>query len=312
MENLRQSRSNLATPTMKPVNRGYLAALECVRHLGAVSTLFPSAARGFRCPGHRTPRRVVLPVRARLDRNPRRDACAPGDTRRSKRCLATGRLGNPDIRQLAHLCVGGDARARHRNQSGLFHRAAGQRGARSGSSFREAQPGAMGGGRAGGGRRRRSHLHDRKSSVDRADVGILVRNLWPDPQSRESRIVARTRNRNIAARSLRGRVFAVVRAGGCRCARPCGTHGRCAADRQRAGHRHRLCSLFAYGTRLLPYSTVGVLQYITPTLQFACGVFVLHEPFEVARAVGFTIIWAALLIYAGEGLRLSHRQRASA
>ncbi len=70
--------------------------------------------------------------------------------------------------------------------------------------------------------------------------------------------------------------------------------------------------LFAYGTRLLPYSTVGVLQYITPTLQFACGVFVLHEPFEVARAVGFTIIWAALLIYAGEGLRLSHRQRASA
>jgi EamA domain-containing membrane protein RarD len=41
-------------------------------------------------------------------------------------------------------------------------------------------------------------------------------------------------------------------------------------------------------------------------------VFVLHEPFEVARAVGFTIIWSALLVYAGEGLRLSHRQRASA
>jgi chloramphenicol-sensitive protein RarD len=70
--------------------------------------------------------------------------------------------------------------------------------------------------------------------------------------------------------------------------------------------------LFAYGTRLLPYSTVGVLQYITPTLQFACGVFVLHEPFERARAVGFTIIWAAILIYMGEGLRLSGRQRAPA
>jgi chloramphenicol-sensitive protein RarD len=70
--------------------------------------------------------------------------------------------------------------------------------------------------------------------------------------------------------------------------------------------------LFAYGTRLLPYSTVGVLQYITPTLQFACGVFVLHESFERTRAVGFAIIWAALLIYAGEGLRLSSRQRASA
>jgi chloramphenicol-sensitive protein RarD len=68
--------------------------------------------------------------------------------------------------------------------------------------------------------------------------------------------------------------------------------------------------LFAYGTRLLPYSTVGVLQYITPTLQFMCGVFALHEPFERARAVGFGIIWAALLIYTGEGLRLSREQRA--
>jgi chloramphenicol-sensitive protein RarD len=68
--------------------------------------------------------------------------------------------------------------------------------------------------------------------------------------------------------------------------------------------------LFAYGTRLLPYSTVGVLQYITPTLQFICGVFALHEPFERARAVGFGIIWAALLLYTGEGLRLSREQRA--
>jgi chloramphenicol-sensitive protein RarD len=66
--------------------------------------------------------------------------------------------------------------------------------------------------------------------------------------------------------------------------------------------------LFAYGTRLLPYSTVGVLQYITPTLQFMCGVFALHEPFERARAVGFGIIWAALLIYTGESLRLSRRE----
>ncbi|MGB6307572.1 MAG: EamA family transporter RarD [Steroidobacteraceae bacterium] len=65
--------------------------------------------------------------------------------------------------------------------------------------------------------------------------------------------------------------------------------------------------LFAYGTRLLPYSTVGVLQYIAPTLQFVCGVFVLHEPFDASRAIGFTIIWAALLIYAGEGLRLSRK-----
>jgi chloramphenicol-sensitive protein RarD len=71
--------------------------------------------------------------------------------------------------------------------------------------------------------------------------------------------------------------------------------------------------LFAYGARLLPYSTVGVLQYIAPTLQLACGVFAFHERFERARAIGFALIWAALLIYAGEGLWLSRkRQRAFA
>jgi chloramphenicol-sensitive protein RarD len=67
--------------------------------------------------------------------------------------------------------------------------------------------------------------------------------------------------------------------------------------------------LYTYGTRLLPYSTVGVLQFITPTLQFACGVFALHEPFDGTRAIGFTAIWTALIIYAGEGWRLSHRMR---
>jgi chloramphenicol-sensitive protein RarD len=71
--------------------------------------------------------------------------------------------------------------------------------------------------------------------------------------------------------------------------------------------------LFGYGARLLPYSTVGVLQYIAPTLQLACGVFAFHERFERTRAVGFALIWAALLVYAGEGLWLSHkRQRAFA
>jgi len=68
--------------------------------------------------------------------------------------------------------------------------------------------------------------------------------------------------------------------------------------------------LFAQGTRLLPYSTIGLLQYIAPSLQFMCGVFVLHEPFDHARAIGFALIWTALVIYAGEGLRLSRRQQA--
>jgi chloramphenicol-sensitive protein RarD len=68
--------------------------------------------------------------------------------------------------------------------------------------------------------------------------------------------------------------------------------------------------LFAYGTRRLPYSTMGVLQYIAPSLQFASGIFILHEPFDHARAIGFVVIWAALILYAGEEARLSRKQQA--
>src|SRR6516164_9759573 len=60
--------------------------------------------------------------------------------------------------------------------------------------------------------------------------------------------------------------------------------------------------LFAYGARALPYSTVGVLQYITPSLQLLCGVVLFHESFGPARAAGFALIWVALLIYAADGL----------
>jgi chloramphenicol-sensitive protein RarD len=65
--------------------------------------------------------------------------------------------------------------------------------------------------------------------------------------------------------------------------------------------------LYAYGARLIPYSTVGLLQFIAPTLQFACGVFVLHEPFERARFIGFTLIWISLLLYAGDAARSARR-----
>ena len=60
--------------------------------------------------------------------------------------------------------------------------------------------------------------------------------------------------------------------------------------------------LFAYAARLLPYSTVGILQYIGPSGQLLCGVLVFHERFDGARAVGFALIWLALAIYALDGL----------
>ena len=60
--------------------------------------------------------------------------------------------------------------------------------------------------------------------------------------------------------------------------------------------------LFAYGARLLPYSTVGVLQYIGPSLQLACGVLFYHESFAADRAAGFGLLWAALILYAADGV----------
>jgi chloramphenicol-sensitive protein RarD len=66
--------------------------------------------------------------------------------------------------------------------------------------------------------------------------------------------------------------------------------------------------LFAYGARRIPYSTMGLLQYIAPTLQLACGVLALHEPFEAKRVAGFALIWAALVIYAVDGLRQARAQ----
>ena len=59
--------------------------------------------------------------------------------------------------------------------------------------------------------------------------------------------------------------------------------------------------LFAYGARRVRYSTVGVMQYIGPTISLAIGVAMLHEPFPFAKAAGFMLIWLGLVIYAVDG-----------
>jgi chloramphenicol-sensitive protein RarD len=60
--------------------------------------------------------------------------------------------------------------------------------------------------------------------------------------------------------------------------------------------------LFSYGARRVPYSTIGVIQFIAPSLQLVCGLLVFREPFESARATGFVLIWIGLLIYAANAL----------
>ena len=52
--------------------------------------------------------------------------------------------------------------------------------------------------------------------------------------------------------------------------------------------------LFNGSTTRLPFTTIGLLQYITPTLQFSVGVWIRHEDMQTARWVGFLIIWVSL------------------
>jgi chloramphenicol-sensitive protein RarD len=56
--------------------------------------------------------------------------------------------------------------------------------------------------------------------------------------------------------------------------------------------------LFNGAATRLPYSTLGLLQYITPTLQFSIGVWINHESMPTARWIGFIIIWFALFALA--------------
>jgi chloramphenicol-sensitive protein RarD len=70
--------------------------------------------------------------------------------------------------------------------------------------------------------------------------------------------------------------------------------------------------LFAGAANRIPLSTVGVLQYIAPVLQFAIGVLLLHESMPPARWIGFGLVWLALAIFTVDGLRNHRRQLAEA
>jgi chloramphenicol-sensitive protein RarD len=71
--------------------------------------------------------------------------------------------------------------------------------------------------------------------------------------------------------------------------------------------------LFAAATRRVPLSTVGLLQYVTPLMQLAIGVFVLDEPMPPARLAGFAVVWLALAVFTADSLHTAHgNRRASA
>jgi chloramphenicol-sensitive protein RarD len=69
--------------------------------------------------------------------------------------------------------------------------------------------------------------------------------------------------------------------------------------------------LFGAAARRIPLSMLGLIQYVTPTLQLLTGVLIYGEPFGAVRAIGYGAIWVALAVYSLEGVRglLTERER---
>ena len=65
--------------------------------------------------------------------------------------------------------------------------------------------------------------------------------------------------------------------------------------------------LFAYGAQRIRLTTLGLLQYIGPSIQFLLGVFLFHEEFDHTRLHSFILIWAGLVIYTADTFWLQRR-----
>ena len=66
---------------------------------------------------------------------------------------------------------------------------------------------------------------------------------------------------------------------------------------------------FAGAAGRLPLSTVGMLQYLAPTMQFLIGVLVRHEPLPAARLAGFVLVWTALAVLTAEAIHFRRHRR---
>jgi chloramphenicol-sensitive protein RarD len=69
--------------------------------------------------------------------------------------------------------------------------------------------------------------------------------------------------------------------------------------------------LYAYGAKGLRLSTIGILQYIAPTMILLSAVFLFGEPFGRAERIAFPMIWAALVLYTASLVQQARRSRAA-
>lgn len=70
--------------------------------------------------------------------------------------------------------------------------------------------------------------------------------------------------------------------------------------------------IYANGAKLLRLSTIGIMQYIAPTMIFIIAVFAFGEPFGTTKLIAFLFIWAALFLYSGSMLQSARARRAAA
>jgi chloramphenicol-sensitive protein RarD len=66
--------------------------------------------------------------------------------------------------------------------------------------------------------------------------------------------------------------------------------------------------IFANGAKLLRMSTIGIMQYIAPTMVFLIAVFLFKEPFDPPQLLAFSLIWAGLVLYSWSMLRQSRER----
>ncbi len=67
--------------------------------------------------------------------------------------------------------------------------------------------------------------------------------------------------------------------------------------------------LFSYASQRVTMATVGLVQYLNPTLQFICAVAIFAEPFGPLHLAAFALIWAALALYTGAAWRQERARR---
>lgn len=70
--------------------------------------------------------------------------------------------------------------------------------------------------------------------------------------------------------------------------------------------------IYANGAKLLRLSTIGIMQYIAPTMIFIIAVFAFDEPFGTTKLIAFAFIWAALILYSSSMLRTARARRLAA